>query len=265
MRTPLLASFLCCILFCTACKRNRTEVLATYSVLVQQLEWKDGSFENWKYDANDNIENTTGAGPASSAIERDFLYNGDQLALMQKTSLKEDTFYYDANRRIVRIEEGIMGMREQGRFRLDFTYDGQGKVIQMDFGHYKPGVYTLMTKSIYTWSADGLLLQIKTTAPGKPDEIIYDLTPENRSFIFNEWAFVNRYHLVFDQYEIWNIPVLKSMDRLPKRVVRTHKVGGQVSDQTTQEYSHNVDAIGRLLRRGMPNGDWMKITYQPTR
>lgn len=252
-----------CVASLVSCKRNRVENINSFTDRVKTIEWKDGSMETWGYDDYNILTRTNGKSPTSAAIDRDFLYNDKLLGLVQKPSIKEDTFYYNTRFFITRIEEYEMGLRQEGGVRLDFIYNGEGKVIKMDYGRYKGATYTPIAVSQYTWNAQGLLLQIKTVPAGKPEEYIYALEPDSRSYLFSEWAFPHRYNLVDFQYEIWNLPVLQSMDRLPRRISWTKKVNGQVTDQTSWDFNHEIDQFDRLTRRTTGTGDWMKFTYQP--
>lgn len=245
----------------SACKRNRIPPPESPNTLLKSIEWKNGARENWHYDANGNLEWTKGVSPASTGIQRDFLYHDRTLGLVQKPSIKEDTFYFNSAGRITRIEEYDMGLRDAGGDRLDFVYDGHGKVIQMDYGKYAGDGYTQLSVSRYNWSDKGLLLQIATQPAGNAETYVFDLEPDDKGYIFSPWAFIHRYLLVTSQYEIWNLPVLQCMDRLPKRIVWTKKVNGQVTDQATWEYVHTADRFGRLERRIANNGEWMQFNY----
>lgn len=261
MRTPQLAlSILCAISLC-ACRRDRTPPYEDPSTVLKRMEWKDGSHESWSYDANGNLQRTAGAGPTTSAIERDYLYIGRTLGLLQKTSIKEDTFFYNSNHRISRIEEYEMGLRQEGGNRLDFTYDGNGKVIRMEYSRYKGATSQVQSVSFYTWNDKGLLIQIKTTSPGNANEYTYNFTQNTRGFVFDPWAFVNRYHLVDFQYELWNIPIMQCMERLPTRIMWTRKTNGQVAEQSGWDFQYDVDKFGRLTRRTTGTGDWVKLFY----
>ncbi len=86
-----------CILTVFACKRHRIPPPENPSTLLRKIEWKNGAREDWKYDNNGKIESTQGVSPASPSIDRDFLYNDRTLGLVQKPSIREDTFFTTHN------------------------------------------------------------------------------------------------------------------------------------------------------------------------
>ncbi len=154
-----------------------------------------------------------------------------------------------------------MGLRQEGGARLDFIYDGNGRVIQMDYGRYKGSDYTPVAVSRYNWSDKGLLLQINTKLTGKQEEHLFSFVPDDRGYVFEPWAFVNRYLLTDTHYELWNVPVLQCMERLPKRIGWVKKVDGQVAEQKSWEFTQTADRFGRLVRRTAENGDWTQYSY----
>jgi len=122
---------------------------------------------------------------------------------------------------------------------LEYAYSN-GRLHTLDYFSGNEAGKSLIWHSVYEYNADGL--PSKITSVGKNNQtVVWTIEAYSAACDFNPWAFIN--HTSVDElYEVYNYPLMASMNRLPARIVKT-------SQQVEKIYTITFDIAAKKLRQ----------------
>jgi hypothetical protein len=105
-----------------------------------------------------------------------------------------------------------------GNYSMEFSYKADGRVNALELYLTNEAGTKLQWASQYEYDGQGLLAKVIST-DNKNNRIIYTLTEYSEPCNFNPWSFINLGSLS-PLYEVYNWPILSTMDRLPKKIIK---------------------------------------------
>ncbi|NII24005.1 hypothetical protein HB364_02860 [Pseudoflavitalea sp. X16] len=162
-----------------------------------------------------------------------FGYGGNKLIRIKSTrSARTSEFYYNASNQIASM---IMKSAHTNSYHtFEYSYKTNGKVAELKLFLTNEAGPKLQWTSVYEYDAQGLLSKVTATDHNN-NRIIYEIAAYAEPCYFNPWSFINLTSLL-PLYDIYNWPVLSTMDRLPKKIIKYTGNGTPVAEsiQLTQ-------------------------------
>lgn len=222
---------------------------------LQRVTWANGTTENYVYStATSVLERTEGP------VGRAFFYRGTRLDKVKKQEIMIDSMYYNGNQ-LIQTDEYPAGQPASG-LRLKFEYDGQGRLARMSYIEYGGGTATTTATITYHWNGHLPERIVRKDAATPGEEVLWELTWGPKAVPFDYWALLHRYQLIDAYTELWNLPLLASLDRLPQSVKKTAQKDGQTVGTEVLPLVQQLDAKGWLQKLKIGSSDEMTFIYQ---
>jgi YD repeat-containing protein len=148
-----------------------------------------------------------------------FEYYRRQVTHITNNRLNRSSDYeYDPAGKIIAITiTGFEGT--QGLFRFEYGYDVKGRVSTQAYYLVKGTDKRLESIVAYEYDGHGLLSKISGITPDGLN-ITYTIDAYTEECNFNPWTFIDPVDLS-EGMEIYNLPVLQSLTRLPSKITKT--------------------------------------------
>ncbi|WP_109699316.1 hypothetical protein [Chitinophaga deserti] len=174
--------------------------------------------------------------------------------------MKIDSMYYDAGPGAVQADVCPGNLPVAG-LRLQFEYDAKGRLSRMQYA--TPGNDAGASNVVveYQWAGNLPFRIIRTDARIPGQEFILELTYGLKPVRFDHWALLSRLQLTNANTELWNLPLLASIDRLPLSVRFTRKYHERVCETSLLLFRQETDACNRLTALTIGQSDRITFTY----
>lgn len=147
-----------------------------------------------------------------------FSYSNKRLVQVKDEGAQRTSDYqYNAAGQITSIT--MKSAYSFGYYNMEFSYNANGRVHALELYLNNEAGSKLQWSSFYEYNAQGLVSKV-TATDNKNNQVIYSITEYSEPCDFNPWSFINLGSLA-PLYDIYNWPVLSSMNRLPKKIVQS--------------------------------------------
>lgn len=164
-------------------------------------------------------------------------------------SLYTNTVYYDQSR-ISHYTNTYKQVQLPSAFKMEYIYSNDGKLASLKRYSTNEAGTSLKSTSVYTYSTAGELTKVVT----QDDNAVYTHQIESwsDSTYFNPLMFIDTG--LFENYPVYNIPVLSAMKKFPAKIIRKVKIGNDA------EFIDKIDENTCVIE----NKFISKITYKIT-
>lgn len=192
--------------------------------LLRSISWDNG-MEALIYYNNDTTLQKISYSFQSTSDTTVFEWNNKRLAAMYSNrSLYKNTYYYDGNNISHYINDYKNGS-SPSTYKMEYAYHTNGSVARLKYFATNESGTELRSQSDYEYNNEGELIKvITTTATSVITHVIENYSAE---FDFDPLLFVE--NGLFENYAIYNVPVMSRMKKYPAKIVRTVKIGNNAA------------------------------------
>lgn len=225
--------------------------------LLKKIEWKDQSaFADFEYNA-DNTQKHIVYNTPYGIDTVGFTYANGKLSTISSTrSLKTSQYAYNGKNQVSSI---IMSSYFSiAKYEFDYGYNQSGRVASLQYSVLNEAGKTLVYNTVYDYDSAGELSKITSTDKNN-HQVILLIKSYTDKILFNPWPFISTTDLE-EMYELYNLPVLSTLKKLPVRVERI--VPGYKSIYET-EFTMNSLKLEKTLSSSYYEDDPLnKVTLQ---
>jgi hypothetical protein len=223
------------LLYSTGCKKNDNETPGpvkdtTKRELVRSILWDNGTTATMEYSTDSNLLkiNYRFQNIVSTTV---FNWDGKQFKeIYDDRSLYKNVFYYNGSR----VSHYINKAREMSIFNsysMEYGYSPSGKLTTLK--HYTTNEQgtALQSTSQYQYTTGGELLSVTTQSGNSVFTHVIESFSEEINF--NPLIYIEP--TLSENYTVYNLPVLSSVNKLPKKIIRKVKIG------SAEEYVDKIE------------------------
>ncbi|MBC7903932.1 MAG: hypothetical protein H7Y27_10940 [Gemmatimonadaceae bacterium] len=183
--------------------------------LLKKIEYKTYNYSGTYSYNNDStlsvIDFLSGAG---QQLRVNYTYtNGLITKVLERGSLYETNYEYDAQKRVKTILYGETGQTERAHI-YEITYQTDGLIAQLNYYFMNTAGKELKYTNIYYHDENKHLAKvISISAPARFE---YTMDSYSGPVSFNPWTFISQG--VHEMYPIYNYAVLKNLKKLPTKI-----------------------------------------------
>lgn len=256
--------FLTFILSALSCRKDSpNEVIIDpvyYPDLVKTIKWGNTGQETYIYNPDSTIKTTVAGSPGTTTMTREFKYTNKRLTQIIKSDLMEENFEYSAQGRVSSITEKLRGSTYPGT-RLEFEYNTDQSLKQMKYYEFDDLRNILKSSTNYEYDNQKRPTKIVTTSESNPGtKVIFDIENYSEEVFINPWPLIEPWHLVAENFQIYNYPFLSSQRRLPLKVTKKIEVNNVIQETETETYTYEIKDY--RLESILYNSNKFKITYE---
>ena len=204
--------------------------------LLRSIEYPSFSaISNFEYNADNSIKHITTSNGTTGYISS-FTYADKKVAQVDISSSMYENKYQYTNGKVSSITYTPTHQSQMGR-KLEFSYSNN-RVSELRYYNTNEAGTELIYRSIYEYDASGLLK--KVVSINGNNKVIWTIEGYSDEISITPWAFIR--NSIDELYEIYNLPVLNQMKRMPKKITQSFHLGGQ-NIATTQKIVESVYTI----------------------
>ncbi|SJZ68652.1 hypothetical protein [Sediminibacterium ginsengisoli] len=207
--------------------------------LLRSAYWGNTSYEFYQYNPDSSLHKTDGRSTSGAGAEREFIFRNGYLSLVYKSGAIQDSIGYRQDGLIESITETSIVLDYYG-VKLEFSYSLDKKLKTMSYYSFDEFSKKLINTATYEYNNQGLPFKITSASPDGKHVGIVELEWGNTGFVVQPWLFADRLHLVVPDYEIYNLPLLRSLSRLPEKITRTQYINGVFHSASTNTIQYQV-------------------------
>ncbi|WP_207534160.1 hypothetical protein [Desertivirga arenae] len=228
----------------SSCKKESSPQIITdpiYTVdLVKTIRWANSGTETYSYNADSTLKKTIAGSTGATTMTRDFNYTNKKLTQVIKSNLMEENYEYNSHGRISSIVEKLVGTSYPGT-KLEFDYNTDGTLKTMKYYEFDDLRSNLKSTSTYEYDNQKRPYKITTIGQSNPGtKVIFDLENYSGNFYINPFSLLEPWHLVAEDYQVYNFALLSSLNRLPGKVTRKIEVNGTVQETESETFTYEV-------------------------
>ncbi|MFT3680829.1 MAG: hypothetical protein QM791_11190 [Ferruginibacter sp.] len=208
--------------FITGCKKDepRPPGDPNDNKLLRSIEWSNGVKASMQYNGNYNLSKiiyTHGNITGATVIN----WQGSKVKEMfDDRSLFKNSYYYSRDR-ITHYINSFKAGTSSNSFKMEYTYNADGYVAVLKYFSTTEAGTTLKTTTNYEYNAAGDLVKATTLTPDIT--IIHTIVGYSEPADFDPLIFVETG--LFENYTIFNLPVMSQLKKYPVKITRAVKAG----------------------------------------
>lgn len=244
-----------------SCRKDRDQPapVSPTNDLVRSIDWANKGTELYYYNPDSTVSRTVASSPGTVTLTRDFKYQGGRLVEILKSGILKEVFNYDNADRVASITETQTGDNAYFGTRLEFRYNEEGLVSQLDYIEFDDLKTTLKSRSQFEYK-EGNLFRITSSNEKQPSFLVtYTLEDYSENCYFSPWTRIDPFHLIDQDYQIYNFPVQKQFTRLPGRIVKEIRDNGVIQEKKTEEFDYEIS--NRRLNKVRYRSNNFTISY----
>ncbi|WP_341835008.1 hypothetical protein WJU16_19060 [Chitinophaga pollutisoli] len=183
-----------------------------------------GNFRiNYQWNADSSLKKYSAVNPATQAETAvDFHYDNGMLSRISTQNSLSEGVYVFKDGKVDRITSRHL-INPTGR-NYYFTYNADGTVARIRYYLYNEAGEQLQQEVTYAWDASKRPTVITNTQPNGHVRIIR-IEAWSDPFLFSPWIF-SESEMDLENYELFNVPLLFHLDRMPSRFTEHTKPAG---------------------------------------
>ncbi|WP_345026162.1 hypothetical protein [Ravibacter arvi] len=232
-RNIMLLVFFCGLLsFLQSCRKNEGQPgpltpgdnAVNYGEMVRAIQWDNGLRASMLYDADSTLSrirysfrNVAG----STVIE----WEGKRVKSMYEDESRNKNTYYYADGRISHFINSPRQATSAGGYKMEFDYKSNGQLAKLRYFVINEAGTNLKTETVYEYSSSGDLMKATTT--GDNSIVTHTIEQYSAPVDFNPLIFIEVG--LYENYTVFNLPVMTRMKKYPLRIVRTVQIGNEAA------------------------------------
>ncbi|MGN6491039.1 MAG: hypothetical protein ACTHLE_03505 [Agriterribacter sp.] len=233
---------------------DETNDTPNYGALVRSIEWDNGTKAEMIYNTDSTLKQIDYSfqNIVSATV---FEWEAKKVKVMyDDRSLYKNTYYYTGDR-IAHYINSPKQIVSQSSYKMEYTYKSNGQLDKLKYFTTNEAGTELKTSSIYEHNAAGDLTKVTTT--NNNSIITHTIESYSDSADFNPLIFIEVG--LFENYTIYNLPVMSRMKKYPTRIVRTVKTGDdepyidKITENTCEISDRRINKLtSKITVPGMP-------------
>ncbi|MBO9731306.1 MAG: hypothetical protein J7623_21890 [Chitinophaga sp.] len=211
--------------------------------LVRAIHWDNGAEESMIYNTDSSLKQIDARFRTTMSNTIFEWEDGKIKKVYQNYSLYKDTYYYE-NGRISYYTIGS-DLVPSSTYKMVFSYKSNGLPDKQQYYTINEAGTKLNTETTYEYNAAGELFQAVTTTGNSI--FTHTVDQYTDSVNFNPLFFIQVG--LFENYAIFNLPVMSTMKKYPAKIVRTVKTGNaapqidKISENTCEISNKRINKI----------------------
>lgn len=208
-----------------------------YGALVRSIEWDNGTKAVMAYNSDSTLKQIDYSFQnvvSATVIE----WEAKQMKVMHDDrSLYKNTYYYMGDR-VTHYINSPKQIVSQSSYKMEYTYKSNGQLDKLKYFTTNEAGTELKAGTTYEYNTTGDLTKV-TTITGN-SVITHTIESYSDSADFNPLLFIEVG--LYENYTIYNLPVMSKMKKYPTKIVRTVKTGND--DPYIDKVTESICEIG---------------------
>lgn len=233
---------------------DETNDTPDYGALVRSIEWDNGTKAVMAYNSDSTLKEIDYSfqNIVSATV---FEWEAKKVKVMyDDRSLYKNTYYYTGDR-VAHYINSPKQIVSQVSYKMEYTYKSNGQLDKLKYFTTNEAGTELKTSSTYEYNTAGDLTRVTTT--NNNSIITHTIESYSDSADFNPLIFIEVG--LFENYTIYNLPVMSRMKKYPTKIVRTVKTGNdepyidKITENTCEISDRRINKItSKITIPGMP-------------